>query len=125
MFTPSILLLEDEALIAMDIESTLAYINAASVASITSCSDALKWLAENTPDIAIIDIFLRDGECTEVADILVERDVPFIVHSARRKVSHDDHRIFLKGTWIPKPSIPDALAQAVKASLTKAGSVAA
>ena len=125
MRTPNILLLEDEAFIALDVEKTLNDMTAGSVTSIASCAGALKWLAENTPDIAIIDIFLRDGECMEVADILVERAVPFVVHSARRKVTHDSHRIFLKGVLIPKPSIPGALAQAVKASLTTASSVAA
>ncbi len=125
MFTPTIILLEDEALISIDVETTLADIKAGSVISIASCAEALEWLVDHTPDMAILDISLRDGECMEVADILVERDIPFVVHSARRKVSHDNHRIFLKGVWIPKPSIPDALAQAVKASLTKASSVAA
>lgn len=117
MFTPAIL--------SIDVETTLADIKAGSVISIASCAEALEWLVDHTPDMAILDISLRDGECMEVADILVERDIPFVVHSARRKVSHDNHRIFLKGVWIPKPSIPDALAQAVKASLTKASSVAA
>ncbi|WP_281517770.1 response regulator [Ferranicluibacter rubi] len=120
MRTPNILLLEDEALIALDVETMLTEIKAGSVTSIASCADALKWLAHNTPDIAIIDIFLRDGECIEVANILVERDVPFVVHSARRKVTHNSHRIFLKGVWIPKPALPNNLAQAVKAHLNTA-----
>ncbi|MVA37749.1 response regulator [Agrobacterium vitis] len=119
MRTPNILLLEDEALIAMDVEKILTDINAGSVTNIASCADALKWLAFNTPDMAIIDIFLRDGECMELADILVERDVPFVVHSARRKVTHDSHRIFLKGIWVPKPAVPNDLARTVEAQLLK------
>jgi two-component SAPR family response regulator len=125
MHTPNILILEDEALIALDVETTLTDIKAGSVTNIASCAEALKWLAENTPDIAIIDIFLRDGECIEVAEILVERDVPFIVHSARRKVTHDSHHIFLKGIWIPKPAVPNDLARTVEAQLSKSRSVAA
>jgi two-component SAPR family response regulator len=125
MRTTSILLLEDEALIALDVETMLTDIKAGSVVSMMSCGDALNWLADHTPDIAIIDIFLRDGECMEVADILVERSVPFVVHSARRRVSHDSHRVFLKGTWISKPAIPDDFARAVKACLSNLPSMAA
>jgi len=125
MHTPNILILEDEALIALDVETTLNDIEAGCVTSFASCADALKWLAENTPDIAIIDIFLRDGECMEVADILVERGVPFVVHSARRKVTHESHRIFLKGIWVPKPAVPNDLARTVEAQLSKTRSVAA
>jgi two-component SAPR family response regulator len=125
MRTPNILLLEDEAIIAMDVETMLTDIKAGSVTSIASCADALKWLAYNTPDVAILDIFLLDGECIELAEILVERDVPFVVHSARRKVSHDSHRIFLKGVWVPKPAVPDDLARTVEAHLSRSRSVAA
>ncbi|RWY67679.1 response regulator [Rhizobium sp. WSM1325] len=125
MHTPNILILEDEALIALDVEMTLTDMKAWSVTSIASRADALKWLAENTPGIAIIYIFLRDGECMEVADTLVERGVPFVVHSARRKVTHDSHRIFLKGIWIPKPAVPNDLARTVEAHLSKSRFVAA
>jgi len=125
MRTPNILILEDEVLIALDVETTLTDIEAGTVTSIASCAEALDWLAENNSDIAIIDIFLRDGECMEVADILVERGVPFVVHSARRKVIHDRHRIFLKGIWIPKPAFPNDLTRTVEAQLSKSRSVAA
>jgi len=61
----------------------------------------------------------------EVADILVERAVPFVVHSARRKVTHDSHRIFLKGIWIPEPAVPNESARTVEAHLSKSRFVAA
>jgi hypothetical protein len=61
----------------------------------------------------VIDIRLRDGECAEVAEILVERGVPFVVHSAQRGVDSESQSVFLNGTWIPKPSDPARLAKAV------------
>lgn len=125
MHTPNILILEDEALIALDVERALTEIEPGSVTTIASCAAALKWLAKNTPDVAIIDIFLLDGECIEIAEILIERDVPFVVHSARRKVTHDSHRIFLRGIWIPKPAVPNDLVQTVEAHLSKSRFVAA
>ncbi|MGV1873745.1 response regulator [Agrobacterium rosae] len=124
MSTPTILLLEDEPLIAIDVETTLVDMRAGCVKSIASCAEALEWLADNTPDVAVIDIFLRDGECVEVADILVDRNVPFVVHSARSEASHDTHRVFENGIWITKPAIPDDLARAVHLHLSRTNSSA-
>ncbi|OWO92291.1 response regulator [Rhizobium esperanzae] len=118
MRTPAILLLEDEALIAMDVERTLDDAQAGTSTSLASCAAALAWLANYTPDAAIIDIFLRDGECIEVAEILVERGVPFVVHSARRGVERESHQVFLNGTWVPKPSDPARLVKAVNDCLS-------
>lgn len=117
MQTPTILLLEDEALISMDVEQTLADAQVGEATSLASCAGAMKWLESNTPDVAVIDIFLRDGESDEVAEILVKRGVPIIIHSARRAVASDSPRVFLKGIWISKPSDPQDLAAAVRASL--------
>lgn len=114
---PTILLLEDEALIAVDLEKILGDAQAGRVVTLASCAAALNWLSNHTPDAAIIDIFLRDGECVEVAEILVARGVPFIVHSARRKAAGESHRIFLHGEWICKPSDPDELVAALKTRL--------
>jgi AmiR/NasT family two-component response regulator len=50
MRTPNILLLEDEALIAMDVETMLTDIKAGSVTSIASCTDALERMAAAYPD---------------------------------------------------------------------------
>ncbi|MGV1848176.1 MULTISPECIES: response regulator [unclassified Rhizobium] len=108
-----ILLLEDEEIIAMDVERTLLDAQAGEVVCLTSCSDALQWLAERTPDVAVIDIFLRDGECCKAAEILTQRRVPFVVHSARRRVSSPHHLVFLRGTWLSKPVRPAELTQAV------------
>jgi len=46
------------------------------------CSDAMTWLANRTPDMAIIDIRLLDGSCAEIATTLRDRGIPFVVHTA-------------------------------------------
>jgi DNA-binding response OmpR family regulator len=114
----TVMILEDEALIALDIEKLLDDAGFADVSVFGSCTGALAWLARNTPDVAVVDIFLRDGECIEVADILVERSVPFVVHSARRKVTSEAHRVFLHGEWIAKPVDPAVLIAKVKGCLS-------
>jgi DNA-binding response OmpR family regulator len=113
----NILLLEDEALIAIEVERMLADAQLGLATCLASCAEALTWLETNTPDVAVVDIFLKDGECDEVAEVLVARGVPLIIHTARRKATSDNHRVFRKGIWICKPSDPSELTSAVKACL--------
>ncbi|RUX84693.1 response regulator [Mesorhizobium sp. M7D.F.Ca.US.004.01.2.1] len=114
--TASIVLLEDEALIALDIADQLQNAGFAIAETFSSCAAALEWLSVHTPDLAILDIQLRDGDCEEVAKALHERKVPFVVHSGM--LPGDSHSsIFLKGKWITKPSTPEDLTKAVRALL--------
>jgi DNA-binding response OmpR family regulator len=110
----NILLLEDEALIAIEVERMLADAQLGLATCLASCAESLTWLETNTPDVAVVDIFLRDGECDEVAEVLVARGVPLVIHTARRSASTDNQRIFLNGVWICKPSDPDELISAVQ-----------
>jgi DNA-binding response OmpR family regulator len=52
-----------------------------------------------------------------VAEILVQRGVPIVIHSARKAAASDSHLVFLKGIWICKPSDPQDLVAAVEVSL--------
>ncbi|MEO9228898.1 MAG: hypothetical protein ABI216_08135 [Devosia sp.] len=96
------LLLEDEALIALDIESTLAD-DGYEVVSFATCAEALDWLQLNAPAVAILDLHLRDGPSNAVALLLTERGIPFVVHSgiSGSAASAPD---FSAGTWLNKPS---------------------
>lgn len=113
-----ILLLEDEALIALDIESSLRE-EGLSVTSLNSCAAALEWLQTATPDLAILDIGLTDGPCHDVAEVLVEQNVPFIVHSGDSKSEYEDTP-FSKGIWLNKPSRPEVLIDLVRTFATSA-----
>ncbi|AZO45622.1 response regulator [Mesorhizobium sp. M7D.F.Ca.US.005.01.1.1] len=115
--TASIVLLEDEALIALDIADQLQNAGFAIAETFSTCAAALEWLSVHTPDLAILDIQLRDGDCEEVAKALNERKVPFVVHSGMFPGADGHSSIFLKGEWITKPSAPEDLTKAVKALL--------
>jgi DNA-binding response OmpR family regulator len=115
--SPEVLILEDEALIALDLENMLLDAQAGQLTVLTSCAAAMAWLSQHTPDVAVIDIFLYDGECIDVAGTLVERGVPFVVHSARSRATDEAHRVFLNGHWISKPADPAELVAAVKGCL--------
>lgn len=79
-----------------------------------SCKEALDWLERHEPDLAIIDIGLRDGRCTEVALALLRAAIPFIVHSGDQQAAYMNTPFEL-GVWLTKPSPPAALIQAVNA----------
>jgi CheY-like chemotaxis protein len=96
-------LLEDELLIVLDVESALKVPGGASVHPFSSNAEAVAWLATNTPDLAILDLEVSDGTCAEVARILVDRKIPFIVHTGvpRDEVEHDP--VLAHGLWVSKP----------------------
>lgn len=80
MGKPLVLVVDDEALIALDMESTLSEAGFA-VALAATCSQAKRFLADHTPAAAILDVRLSDGEAVDAAKTLAGRAVPFIVYS--------------------------------------------
>jgi DNA-binding response OmpR family regulator len=111
----SVVVLEDEALIALDVEQTLRDAGFNVLAVMSSCADALEWLEANSPNVAVLDIELRDGNCAAAVEQLCERDIPFVVHSGSSFSSDYHDPIFLKGRWVMKPSDPSELTNAVAA----------
>ena len=114
------LLLEDEPLIAMDVEMALEDVGY-DVTTVASCSDAHVWLDNNRPEVAIIDIQLQDGSSDSVAARFVDQDIPFIVYSGDL-ASEFDGTVFAHGTWLPKPSGSQELEQAIKSAMLRPSS---
>lgn len=109
---PTALLLEDEPLIAMDLELTLQGAGF-EVAHLRSCSEADHWLSSNRPDVAIVDIILADGSCHDVVAKLRNLEVPFVVHSG--DLPHQHARTpFEFGVWLTKPSASGELIVAIR-----------
>ena len=121
MSAPSILILEDEALIAMDLEYLLNDAGFADVTVLTSCAEGNDYLSEKTPALAIIDLHLKDGACNRIAEILVSRDIPFIVGSGSDV--NEAHEVFSVGIWISKPWEPAHMLSAVRKALANAAVV--
>jgi len=76
--TPRVLLVEDEALVGMMIQDTMSDCGFQIVGPVCTMADALKAARDDDFDAAILDINLGDELVYPVADILVERGVPFI-----------------------------------------------
>ena len=111
----TILVVEDEALIAMSIEMQLQDMgfNTIVVSSVTAAEAAL---LKGGVDLAILDYTLRDGEKTiPVAEVLRKERIPFIVCSGSQ--FNDMAAIFEGVDVLPKPYTDDCLADAVMAAL--------
>ena len=75
---PRVLLVEDEALVAMMIQETLAEFGFQVIGPISSASEALSASRDSQLDAAVLDINLGDGLVYTVAEILSKRGVPFV-----------------------------------------------
>ena len=104
---PLVLLLEDEALIVINLQDDLQDAGYEVAGPFVTCAAALEWLGTNTPNTAILDATLKDGPCREVALELSRRDVPFLIYSGH----HEDRQLlseFHHVVWIEKP-VPAAV----------------
>lgn len=72
------LLVEDQTIIALDTESMLLELGAASVHSCTTAGAALTWLKNEKTDIGVLDVSLGDATSFPVANYLQSASVPFI-----------------------------------------------
>lgn len=112
------LLLEDEPLIAMDMEENL-HVAGFEVVHLMSCAAANNWIDANKADVAIVDIQLTDGSCHEVVERLRFTGVPFVVHSGDVANQHAGTS-FEHGIWVNKPSSENELIAAVRQAMTRA-----
>ncbi|WP_326911537.1 HWE histidine kinase domain-containing protein [Bosea sp. (in: a-proteobacteria)] len=74
----SVLLLEDQFLIAMDVEEMLLSMGAASVTICAGVAEAMSLLERDLPDIAVLDVNLGAETSEEVARRLVAAKRPFV-----------------------------------------------
>ena len=107
-----VLLLEDEALIAVALQADLEEAGYAVAGPFVTCAGALEWLATNKPDLAILDTVLKDGPCKDVAMKLSRLSVPFIVYSGH---AEDQNALpeLVSATWVEKPATAEALLRAL------------
>jgi PAS domain S-box-containing protein len=75
---PRVLLVEDEALVAMMIQECLAEFGYQVVGPICTASEAAAKAKDGPLEAAVLDINLGDGAVYPIADILAARGVPFV-----------------------------------------------
>jgi CheY-like chemotaxis protein len=75
----SILVVEDEPLIAMDIEQ--AFKNAGARVVLTRTAREALSSIEDTLSAVVLDHGLSDGDSSELCDLLKKRNIPFVLYS--------------------------------------------
>jgi CheY-like chemotaxis protein len=111
----SILVVEDEPLIALDLRETLeragAYVFAA-----TQLSHALQLAGHPDLSAAVLDYRLGDDDSTAICSILEQLAVPFVFYSG-----YDDmQQLWPHATRVPKPADGSRIVEAVAGALRAA-----
>lgn len=117
MRSPRILIVEDDAFVALDLEMIVSQQREAEIIAVNSVAAAAR--AAERVDMAILDIDVVDGKTYELARSLEARRTPFIFVSASRREELPDE--LGDKTFIPKPYDPDAIARAVARTLDRHG----
>jgi two-component sensor histidine kinase/DNA-binding response OmpR family regulator len=117
-----ILIVEDEALVAMMLEEELESLGLSIVANCGSVSDALKAIDGEMPDAAILDVNVGGEFVYPVADRLLERGIPFVFLTGYGRESVDARYQFVQilekpvGRQVLESVFATALAEPVETS---------
>ncbi len=113
----AVLIVEDQALIAMDLEDTLMKWGVASVRTVPNVKEATEAMRQFAPDVAVLDFNLGAETSEAIADDLVDKGVPFLFSTGYG----DDGMIPARFRHIPIVRKPfDGMSLAAKLSLAKA-----
>ncbi len=112
----SVLLVEDQLLIALDTESMLRELGADRVHAFATVAEALAWLAVATPSIGVLDVSLGRETSFPIADALRTHAAPFIFTTGYCDSAIIPERL-LDAPIVRKPYTVEALASALAACL--------
>jgi CheY-like chemotaxis protein len=112
-----ILVVEDEAIVAMMIEDMLADLGHQVVATSGRMADARRLASDASADLAILDVNLNGEETYPLADSLAARDIPFIFATGYGSSG-------IKGDWsdapvLQKPFESEALCKAIDLAIRR------
>jgi len=112
---PSVLVVEDEALIAMDLQALLEEAGYHVLGPANSTAAAMALLDGNQPDVALLDVNLGRSDVFGVANALADSKTKLIFltgHTAQKLPQAHRHR-----PLVAKPYLPHVLLQAVRQAL--------
>jgi len=78
----SVLLVEDEALLAIDVASIIEMAGGRVIGPAYSLGQGFNWIDRGRFDCAVLDINLHDELVFTLADVLIERGIPMVFFSA-------------------------------------------
>ena len=76
-----ILVVEDESVVAMMLTDSLEELGFDPIEVVGSCRAAVASATTQTPDVALLDLRVLDGDTTSVAELLRDRNIPFVFMS--------------------------------------------
>jgi DNA-binding NtrC family response regulator len=74
-----LLIVEDELLIALELKHIVEQLGGTVVGPTGSVEGALQLLSDATPNAALLDVNLREGRVTPVAQACWDRSIPFVL----------------------------------------------
>src|SRR5687768_16120279 len=83
LFGRTILIVEDEPLVALDLHAALRAADAGLIAA-ASRSEALTLIRHNDVAAAIVDVALAGEDCRAVCQALFHRSIPFLFYTGHR-----------------------------------------
>jgi len=109
-----LLIVEDNFLIAESSAQTIAHMGFVVIGPVSTIDGALRKIEEVAPDCVLLDVQLREGNSSAVADVLSERHVPFVVVTGYRR---DTLPLVLRDApYVAKPFLEAELIEAVSAT---------
>jgi two-component sensor histidine kinase/ActR/RegA family two-component response regulator len=111
-----VLVVEDQLVIAMDVEAVLADHGVKAIDTAATSSEALRILSSNPPDVAVLDVNLGQGTSIPVAEELRRQRIPFVFATGYGDTAMIPQSL-AGAPVVRKPHDPATLVAAVAASL--------
>lgn len=102
----ALLIVEDDEAVGLNLAAAAEDVGAAVVGPVSSVAEALVRLDSGGIDGAVIDVRLRDRDITPVALRLIEKGVPFVIHSGYA-LPDDLAAMYLEPRVVMKPADPE------------------
>jgi DNA-binding response OmpR family regulator len=106
------MIVEDQALIGMSLEAFLEDAGFEVAGVFMSNAQALQWLEGDLPDVAVLDVMIKDGTSAAVARVLKRLGVPFAVYSGLPS-KHDCPIELQNVPWLEKPASRETLVDVI------------
>ena len=98
------LIVEDELIVALDIGEALEAEGYEIAGPSKTSAEALSLLQTISPDLAVLDVRLKDGNGFEVARELKRRGIPFVFYSGDTELDETLRNEFPHVLWVGKPA---------------------
>jgi DNA-binding response OmpR family regulator len=108
-----VLVVEDEFLIAMELEGILQDAGIHVIGPALSVEEALERLEAERPDAAVLDVSLRGERVTPVAEILLAMSVPFVLATAFEAADLAGEPVLAGAKNVGKPTRPGELVKVI------------